>query len=95
LDWRKHVVFDAHYARPLEVDCLMADIRKAKAELGWSPTIDFDTLVKIMVDADLTAIGLWDKSEGTGRAAVIKQYEGTEEHGWHTWKDQIVSMEDR
>ena len=53
LDWRSHVVQDPAFSRPAEVDVLLADPRKAKAELGWSRTVDFPALVKLMVDADL------------------------------------------
>ncbi|HEV8149194.1 MAG TPA: GDP-mannose 4,6-dehydratase [Gemmatimonadales bacterium] len=53
LDWQSHVVADPAFTRPAEVDVLQADARKAKAELGWSPTVDFPGLVKLMVDADL------------------------------------------
>jgi len=53
LDWRKHVKTDARYMRPAEVDLLQADPGKAKRELGWSPSVGFEELVSMMVDADL------------------------------------------
>jgi GDPmannose 4,6-dehydratase len=53
LDWRKYVVTDPAFIRPAEVDVLLADPRRAKTELGWEPTIDFEGLVRMMVDADL------------------------------------------
>jgi GDPmannose 4,6-dehydratase len=53
LDWTQHVVSDPAFVRPAEVDLLLADPRRAKAELGWSPTVDFRRLVEMMVDADL------------------------------------------
>ncbi|MGH7523542.1 MAG: GDP-mannose 4,6-dehydratase [Gemmatimonadales bacterium] len=53
LDWRKHVVVDAAFYRPAEVDVLIADPSRARAELGWSPTVSFAELVRMMVDADL------------------------------------------
>ena len=53
LDWRKHVVHDTAQDRPAEVDTLLADPSKAKAMLGWSPTVDFKSLMTMMVDADL------------------------------------------
>jgi GDPmannose 4,6-dehydratase len=53
LDWRDHVRSDPAFIRPAEVDVLVGDPAKAKARLGWSPTVDFDGLVTIMVDADL------------------------------------------
>ena len=53
LDWRKYVVSDPAFMRPAEVDVLLADPRRARAELGWEPTMDFAGLVRMMVDADL------------------------------------------
>ncbi|HXH05222.1 MAG TPA: GDP-mannose 4,6-dehydratase [Vicinamibacterales bacterium] len=53
LDWRKHVRTDPALLRPAEVDHLVGDASKARARLGWRPTIDFEGLVKMMVDADL------------------------------------------
>jgi GDPmannose 4,6-dehydratase len=64
-DYKDHVEIDPKYYRPTEVDCLMADITKAKEKLGWEPKIKFRELVKIMVDADMELIGL--KSPGEGK----------------------------
>jgi GDPmannose 4,6-dehydratase len=52
LDWKKHVETDPHYFRPTEVDHLQGDASKARRLLGWAPTIDFDSLVRMMVDSD-------------------------------------------
>ena len=56
LDWRKHVVHDAAQDRPAEVDTLLADPSKAKAKLGWCPTMAFEGLITMMVDADLARL---------------------------------------
>jgi GDPmannose 4,6-dehydratase len=56
LDWRKHVVNDPKYMRPAEVDLLQADPSKARRELGWTPTVKFNELVALMVDADLSRL---------------------------------------
>jgi GDPmannose 4,6-dehydratase len=53
LDWRDHVVTDAAFIRPAEVDHLCADSARARDELGWEPKIGFEELVAMMVDADL------------------------------------------
>ena len=53
LDWKKHVTLDQRFLRPAEVDLLIGSPEKAKAKLGWTPTVDFTGLVKMMVDADL------------------------------------------
>jgi GDPmannose 4,6-dehydratase len=52
LDWREYVKIDPRYFRPAEVDLLIGDFSKAKEKLGWEPTVRFDELVRMMVDAD-------------------------------------------
>jgi GDPmannose 4,6-dehydratase len=52
LDWRDYVRRDERYFRPAEVDLLIGDASKAKAKLGWEPTVRFEELVRMMVDAD-------------------------------------------
>jgi len=53
LDYREHVVQDARFLRPAEVDLLVADASKARERLGWAPQATFRGLVESMVDADL------------------------------------------
>ncbi len=53
LDWQKFVVTDPRFMRPAEVDLLLADPTKARQELGWTPQVDFQQLIAMMVDADL------------------------------------------
>jgi GDPmannose 4,6-dehydratase len=53
LDWQKYVRVDPALLRPAEVDHLLGDASKARTELGWTPTVDFKTLVEMMVDADI------------------------------------------
>lgn len=50
------VAIDARYFRPTEVDLLVGDSSKARARLGWAPSIGFSELVAMMVDADLMAV---------------------------------------
>jgi GDPmannose 4,6-dehydratase len=57
LDWRKHVKLDPAFLRPAEVDHLIGDPAKAQSALGWTPTVTFQGLVKMMVDADLERVG--------------------------------------
>jgi len=52
-DWEKYVKQDERYMRPAEVDLLIGDASKAKKELGWKPEVDFKSLVKMMVEADI------------------------------------------
>ena len=56
LDWREHVVQDPKFYRPAEVDLLVGDSSKAGRQLGWEPTVDFGTLIRLMVDADMEAL---------------------------------------
>ncbi|HEY5358729.1 MAG TPA: GDP-mannose 4,6-dehydratase [Streptosporangiaceae bacterium] len=53
LDWHEHVVTDAAFIRPAEVDRLCADPSRARDELGWEPKIGFEELVAMMVESDL------------------------------------------
>jgi GDPmannose 4,6-dehydratase len=56
LDYRDYVVQDERLVRPAEVDLLIGDPTKAREKLGWTPSIDFPTLVQRMVDADLDLV---------------------------------------
>jgi GDPmannose 4,6-dehydratase len=53
LDPDGYVVEDPAFMRPAEVDELVADSTKARTELGWEPTVGFEEMVRVMVDADL------------------------------------------
>jgi len=53
LDWKKHVRTDPALLRPAEVDHLIGDCGKARDVLGWKPTVSFQQLVAMMVDADI------------------------------------------
>jgi GDPmannose 4,6-dehydratase len=53
LDWKSFVHVDQSLIRPAEVDHLLGDASKARRELGWNPTVDFEQLITMMVDADL------------------------------------------
>jgi GDPmannose 4,6-dehydratase len=57
LDRDQHVRTDPALIRPAEVDMLVGDASKARAQLGWAPTVDFEGLVRMMVDADLERLG--------------------------------------
>jgi GDPmannose 4,6-dehydratase len=46
-------VVDPLLFRPAEVDHLLGDASKAARMLGWKPEVDFERLVRMMVDADL------------------------------------------
>lgn len=61
---------DAKYFRPTEVDYLLADITKAKKQLGWEPRFRFAELVKIMMDYDMQQCGIQTANEGN---AMLRQ----------------------
>jgi GDPmannose 4,6-dehydratase len=56
LDYRDHVVVSEKFMRPADVPSLCGDASLIKAELGWEPTVHFDELVSMMVDADLARV---------------------------------------
>jgi GDPmannose 4,6-dehydratase len=64
LDYEKHVEIDSRYFRPTEVDILAGDSSKARRVLGWTPRVNFEELVRIMVDADMEEAGLSPVGEG-------------------------------
>jgi GDPmannose 4,6-dehydratase len=53
LRWQDYVREDPAFLRPAEVDHLIGDPNKAKTTFGWTPSVSFDGLVRMMVDADL------------------------------------------
>ena len=53
LNWKQYVVVDEQFYRPTEAHELRGDYGKARAKLGWRPTVTFDELVAMMVDEDL------------------------------------------
>lgn len=48
-----HVHLHDKYLRPSEVDHLQGDASKARRVLGWKSSVDFQALVKMMVDAEI------------------------------------------
>jgi GDPmannose 4,6-dehydratase len=56
LDWLQYVKQDPRFLRPAEVDLLVGDAAHARRDLKWSPEVDFASLVRMMVDADLARL---------------------------------------
>ena len=54
-DWHAHVVIDPALYRPADPKRLVGDPSKLR-ELGWKPSVDFEQLVHIMVEADLALL---------------------------------------
>jgi GDPmannose 4,6-dehydratase len=74
LNWQDYVAFDDRYLRPAEVDLLIGDPAKAKAKLGWEPSVTFEELVKLMVDADLAALGITSPNGNNGTSLLDNAY---------------------
>lgn len=53
LNWQDYVVQDPRFMRPAEVDILLGDPSKAKHKLNWEPQVNFEQLVRMMVEQDL------------------------------------------
>jgi len=56
LDYHDYVITDPRFVRPAEVDLLLGDPSLAKEKLGWEPSVSFEELVYMMVDADLARL---------------------------------------
>ena len=53
LNWEDYVLTSEKYMRPNEVEYLLGDATKAKNKLDWQPKVNFEELVKIMVEHDI------------------------------------------
>jgi len=69
LNWKDYVECDAKLIRPAEVEFLCGDASKARQKLGWRPQLGFTELIRMMVEADLSAI---QASENAGTPRVPK-----------------------
>ena len=56
LYWKDYVYTDQKFLRPAEVEHLIGDPSKAISKLGWRPSVDFNRLVEMMVDADMERV---------------------------------------
>ncbi|MCC3437756.1 MAG: GDP-mannose 4,6-dehydratase [Microcoleus sp. PH2017_25_DOB_D_A] len=66
LDWQKYVEFDERYLRPAEVELLIGDSTKARQQLNWEPSVTFEQLVHLMVDADMKSLKKQERGSGNG-----------------------------
>jgi GDPmannose 4,6-dehydratase len=73
LDYRKYVVADERLHRPAEVDHLLGNSAKARAQLGWEPKVEFEDLVRTMVDADIER--LKEHSAPRGDVALLASHD--------------------
>jgi GDPmannose 4,6-dehydratase len=56
LQAEKHIVVDPKFYRPAEVEVLLGNPAKAKAKLGWTAQTNLETLITMMVDADMAQV---------------------------------------
>jgi GDPmannose 4,6-dehydratase len=56
LNWQDYVVIDPKFHRPAEVDLLIGDANRAREILGWHPKTSFESMVRLMVDADVECV---------------------------------------
>jgi GDPmannose 4,6-dehydratase len=70
LDWHQHVRTDKTLFRPAEVDHLIGDAGKAKRQIGWVPTVSFEQLVAMMVDADMARLARTSEKPALAPAAA-------------------------
>lgn len=56
LDWQEYVATDKSLLRPADVNTLCGDATRIKEQLGWEPEVDFEGLVRMMVDADMELV---------------------------------------
>jgi GDPmannose 4,6-dehydratase len=56
LDADRHVVVDPEFFRPAEVDVLRGNPAKARQRLGWKATTPLESLIAMMVEADLRRV---------------------------------------
>ena len=53
---KKIIIIDRNYFRPTEVDVLIGDASKAYRQLGWQPRVNFEGLIKLMMDHDYALV---------------------------------------
>jgi len=56
LNYEDYVVIDPQFVRPAEVDLLLGCSDKAKIKMGWEPSITFEELIQMMVNADMERV---------------------------------------
>jgi GDPmannose 4,6-dehydratase len=70
LDWQKYVKIDPRFIRPAEVDLLVGEPKKAIETLGWTPEVDFEGLIHMMVDADIQRLSRETRVAASDAAAA-------------------------
>ncbi|MDF1576034.1 MAG: GDP-mannose 4,6-dehydratase [Bacteroidales bacterium] len=63
LDWQEYVKIDERFMRPVDVQYLKGDYKKAQDKFGWQPNTKFTGLAEIMLDSDLRRWKNWSNGE--------------------------------
>lgn len=92
LDWERFVEIDPAYFRPTEVDFLLGDSSRTKRVLGWKPTTDFKSLVRMMVDTDFRLAENERIVAETRSISSIQKMGAIHENGWRSGEE--VSLVD-
>ncbi len=73
-DWQAFVETSSAFRRPSDVDFLIGNAAKAKAQLGWEPRVNFEELVQMMVYSDLgrQGVSLKDMLLSPGVTQLVK-----------------------
>jgi len=87
LNWQNYVEFDQRYLRPTEVDLLIGDASKTRQSLNWRPSVTFDQLVHLMVDADLRALS---QASPNGKSTESHQDNGLESQQDNAFIRQVL-----
>jgi GDPmannose 4,6-dehydratase len=70
VDWRQHVKVDPELQRgAAELHDLVGDPSRARERLGWRPELDFEGLVRLLVDTDLALV----RSEVTAASTMERR----------------------
>ena len=75
LSWQ-YVRQDQKFFRPAEVDLLIGDPTKARTKLGWKPEVQFEELVRMMVDADIARLKTLDDPAGWNATGTLEREDG-------------------
>lgn len=64
LDYRDYVTENREMGRTVEATQLAGDAAKAMRDLDWRPTVNFETVIRAMVDSDLAALTVQRQNDG-------------------------------
>lgn len=72
-DGRIVVAVDPKFFRPSDIDCLQGDATRARKQLGWTPRVPFEDLVRMMVDADRQLLERDDSAQTAAESSTANK----------------------